>query len=124
MSYDERNLLEVLRAELTFLDSGGYEKDVPHWRAGLIFEDSPTCLNHGNPEHRRACSECLLSHMVPREDRFKRVPCRHISLDSNGVTLDDMYRTGTQAETKEAVRKWLTNTIAQMEKNVPKPQMH
>jgi len=124
MPNDERNLLEVLRAELTFMESGGYERDVPHWRAGLIFEDSPTCLNHDAPQQRRACSECLLSRLVPREGRFTRVPCCHISLDANGVTVDDMYRTGTQAETKQAVWNWLRNTIAQMEKSVPASQMH
>jgi hypothetical protein len=124
MANDNRDVLTVLRSELEFLEAGGYENNVPRWRVGLIFEDSPTCLNHGDPTHRRACNECLLSHLVPREARFTRVPCRHISLDSNGTTLDDLYRTASYAETKQAVWNWLRNTIAQMEKSLSTHTLH
>jgi hypothetical protein len=119
MAFDDRDLLTVLRAELAFLESGGYERGVPRWRAGLMFEDSPTCLNHDDPARQHACDDCLLSRLAPREGRFAAVPCRHISLDSNGVTLDDLYRTSSYAETKQAVWSWLRNTIAQLEKSKP-----
>ncbi|MDP9268955.1 MAG: hypothetical protein M3P27_11620 [Acidobacteriota bacterium] len=124
MAFDDRDLLTVLRTELAFLESGGYERDVPRWRAGLMFEDSPTCLNHANPECRHSCDDCLLSRLAPREGRFTRVPCRHISLDPNGVTVDDLYRTASYAETKQAVWNWLRNTIAQLEMSQPATTKH
>ena len=116
MPLDDRNLLEVLRAELAFLDSGGYEHDVPRWRAGLIFEDSPTCLNHADSERHRRCDECMLARMVPRAARFAAVPCRFISLNGDGKTLDDLYRSGSNDEIKQTVRNWLEQTIAQLDK--------
>ncbi|MBI2677710.1 MAG: hypothetical protein HYX28_02900 [Candidatus Koribacter versatilis] len=118
MAFDDRDLLRVLRAELAFLDAGGYDKSVPKWRAGLMFEDSPSCLNHNDPARHRPCEECVLSHLVPRDARFTAVPCRHISLDANGTTLDQLYRSATYEETKQAVREWLRNTIAQMEQSL------
>ena len=115
MPLDDRDLLDVLRAELAFLDTGGYEREVPKWRTGLIFEDSPTCLNHNDPARRRACTDCLLAHLVPREARFATVPCRYISLNEDGVTLNDLYNSATNDETQQIVRRWLRNTIAQLE---------
>jgi hypothetical protein len=46
MSHKNRDILEILRFELKFLEDGGYRRS-PHapWRAGYIFEDSPSCLN-------------------------------------------------------------------------------
>ena len=124
MPYDDPDILHVLRAELAFLDSGGYERNVPRWRAGLFFEDSPHCPNNAAPEHQRPCTECLFTRLVPRQARFARVPCRHISLDATGVTLDDLYRSASYEETKQTVRFWLVNTIAQMETSANAAAMH
>jgi len=45
MPRDERNLLEVLKSELRFLQKGGYGRlPCAQWRAPLVFEDSLTCL--------------------------------------------------------------------------------
>ena len=46
MLEDNRDILDVLRFELKFLETGGYSRlpRVP-WRAPYIFEDSPSCLN-------------------------------------------------------------------------------
>ncbi len=41
---DKRDVLEVLRGELAFLDTGGYRKAQRYpWRPNFVFEDSPTC---------------------------------------------------------------------------------
>src|SRR5216683_336770 len=52
MYKDERDLLDVLKAELAFLEKGGYGRS-PHesWRQPLIFEDSPTCMNFDSTEN-------------------------------------------------------------------------
>ena len=51
MASKKRDLLEVLKLELEFLKGGGYRKG-SSWRPQFIFEDSPTCLNYGDPERK------------------------------------------------------------------------
>lgn len=65
MPRDTRNALDVLKFELEFLEQGGYGR-LPResWRARLIFEDSPTCMNFNSKDHE-PCSECLLMQFVP-----------------------------------------------------------
>jgi hypothetical protein len=48
MQKDERDLLDVLRFELEFLEPGGYGRSPrTPWRPQYIFEDSLTCMNYG-----------------------------------------------------------------------------
>ena len=110
---DKRSLIEVLKAELEFLNRGGYQKT--SWRPQFIFEDSPTCLNYGGGRHERACSECILMALVPPEKRKEKVPCRYIQLNKQGDTVDSLYRSGTQEELESALRDWLTHEIERLE---------
>ncbi len=114
MAREKRNLLDVLRLELEFLKSGGYRK-LSSWRPQFIFEDSPTCLNYGHPEHRRPCSECVLMQLVPAEFREATVPCRHIPLDERHDTIQSLYRSATPEEIEMAVSEWLMNMIQTLE---------
>jgi hypothetical protein len=70
MAQDERDLLDLLKFELKFLEDGGYGRS-PHapWRRQTAFEDSPTCPNFGDPTRPHSCAECLLMRFVPRELR-------------------------------------------------------
>ncbi len=115
MAKDVRDLLEVLKFELSFLEQGGYGR-LPReaWRARLIFEDSPTCLNF-NSRDRQPCCECALMPLVPEKARDARTPCDYIPLNATGDTLDSLYRTGTQREIEEAVGAWLRATIQKLE---------
>jgi len=115
MAHDDRNPLNVLKAELQFLESGGYRHSPPG-RTQFIFEDSPTCLNHGRPERPVSCSECLLINFVPEDCRNEQVPCRHIPLNSQGFSIDTYYRLGTQNEVEEAVATWLRKKINELER--------
>src|SRR5713226_4304643 len=101
MYKDERDLLDVLKAELAFLEKGGYGRS-PHesWRQPLVFEDSPTCMNFDSKENPGPCSACILMQLVPPEHRSEKIPCRHIPLDSTGQTLDSLYRYDNQYETE------------------------
>ena len=46
MNNDKRNLVTVLKAELEFVEKGGYRNiSLSAWRPQFIFQDSPTCLN-------------------------------------------------------------------------------
>jgi len=117
MSKDDRDLLEVLKFELRFLQKGGYGRlpRVP-WRAPLVFEDSPTCLNYNAREDRAPCSDCLLMQFVPEDRRSAKVPCRQIVFNAAGQTLESLYDWGTQLEIEEAVESWLKNAIQRLEK--------
>jgi hypothetical protein len=115
MPKDDRDLLEVLKFELEFLEQGGYGR-LPReaWRPRFIFEDSPTCMNF-NSKDREPCSECLLMQFVPENARTEQTPCIHIPLSPSGETLDSLYRTGTQLEIEEALGMWLRTTIQRLE---------
>ena len=115
MVHDERDLLKVLKLELAFLECGGYRNGDRSWRPALIFEDSPTCLSFNDPKHTWPCGGCFLSQLAPREFRFEAAPCRHVSLNDQGETVDSFYRTGTQRECEAAVRSWLQDTIRRIE---------
>jgi hypothetical protein len=116
MSHKNRDILEILRFELKFLEDGGYGRS-PHapWRAPYIFEDSPSCLNFNDSAGPHPCSECLLTQLVPPELRGQDVPCRFIPLNDEGQTVDSFYRTGTQIELEDALRDWLRGEISRIE---------
>ena len=115
MPRDDRNLLDVLKFELEFLEQGGYGR-LPReaWRPRFVFEDSPTCMNF-NSKDREPCSECLLMQFVPEEARKEQTPCIHILLSLSGETLESLYRTGTQQEIEIALGDWLRATIHRLE---------
>jgi hypothetical protein len=116
MPKDDRNTLEVLRAELNFVEKGGYGRSPREpWRATLVFEDSPTCMNYDTKEHRTPCAECLLMQFVPADKMGEAVPCRHIPLTEEGDDLIQLYRGGTEQEIEEALAKWLKKAIAKVE---------
>jgi hypothetical protein len=119
MARDDRDLLELLKFELKFLEDGGYGRS-PHtpWRRPLVFEDSLTCPNFGDPAHTHPCSECLLMEFVPAELKDQVSPCRLIPLTPKGETADYFYRCGTQLELEEALAGWLRDQISQIEEQL------
>jgi hypothetical protein len=114
MSEDKRDVLEVLRYELNFLEQGGYGNwySTP-WGPASIFQDSLTCPNHGDPTRPHACRECLLYDFVPEEYRTDDVPCHHIPLNRHEVTVATPNQ--TEEELRENVKHWLKRTIAKIE---------
>src|SRR6266536_3653548 len=122
MTNDKRDLLTVLRAELEFLESGGYRNAArASWRPQFVFQDSPTCLNF-DPTQARPCSECILTQLVPEDTQRKKFPCRYIPLNERGETIDSFYRSGTQEELESELRRWLKATIERLEKQKAKSQ--
>jgi len=116
MPQDDRNTLDVLKAELNFVKKGGYGRSPREpWRAQLFLEDSPTCMNYDTQEHRTPCTECLLTQFVPADKCREKVPCRHIPLTFGGDTLLQLYRGGTEQEIEEALTNWLQREIAKLE---------
>lgn len=123
MLQDRKELVKILKEELEFIEKGGYRKPGhAAWRPQFVFQDSPTCLNFGNVGERRPCEECALIEFVPAARHQEKFPCRHIPLDEAGVTLDSLYRTGTEEETYAAVAKWLKAKIKSLEGERPEGQ--
>jgi hypothetical protein len=116
MTQEPNDLLDLLKFELKFLEDGGYGRS-PHtpWRRQLIFEDSLTCPNFGDPARPHPCSECLLMRFVPSEVKDQASPCRLIPLTEKGETIDYFYRCGTQLELEEALSSWLRKQVSSIE---------
>jgi hypothetical protein len=117
MSDDKRDILEVLKFELQFLEQGGYGRSVrTPWKPTSVFQDSPSCLNFNDPARPHECSECLLTDFVPSNLKDETVSCHFIPLNEEGQTVHGLERQGTQLEIEEALKKWLRTMIAQLEK--------
>ena len=116
---DQFELLAELKAELAFIEKGGYRRPaLDVWRARSVFQDSPICPNfrlHSRPE---PCHECVLVQFVPPESRDRRIPCHHIPLTEAGDTIDSAERWADQNELEAMVVKWLRGAIEQLEKAV------
>ena len=116
MHKDERDLLDVLKFELAFLEKGGYGRSPREpWRPRYIFEDSPSCMNYDCKDNPEPCSHCVLTQLVPPDLRNEKIPCRHIPLNALGENLDSLYRYDDQREIEETVENWLRATIAKLE---------
>ena len=116
MATDERDVLELLKRELAYIEDGGYSRTLhTPWLTASVFEDSPTCLNHGDPGHRRPCDECLLTALVPREHLADRVPCHFIPLNGEGETVHFLEQNETQAVLQAKVKDWLRRMIGVLE---------
>jgi hypothetical protein len=116
MSDDKRDILEVLKFEINFLEQGGYGRSVrTPWKPTSIFQDSLSCINFNDPERPHPCNECLLTDFVPQERQGESVPCHHIPLNSAGETVDTMERQCNQVELEETLKNWLRETIRRIE---------
>ena len=117
MARDARDILEILKFELNFLLDGGYGRS-PHqpWRAPAVFEDSPLCPNFCDPSRPHPCESCLMEQFVPQGQQGERIPCRFIPLTNDGRTVEDLYRTASQAEMEEALAQWLRDQIQKIER--------
>jgi hypothetical protein len=118
VSEDKRDILEVLKFELSFLEQGGYGRSVrTPWKPTSVFQDSLSCINFNDPERPHQCSQCLLTDFVPLARLGEDVPCHHIPLNPNGETVETMERQATQLELEETVKEWLRQTIEKIERD-------
>ena len=116
MSTDDRDILDTLRAELSYIEAGGYGRRVrtPHLPTS-VFQDSLTCINFGYPYRAHPCSECFLSDFVPAEAQTAPVPCHHIPLDADGTTVEELDARDNESRKEEAVKRWLRERISEIE---------
>ena len=121
MTKDDRDKLQVLKAELDFIEKGGYGRSVKTpWQPTSIFQDSLSCLNLGDPERTHPCDECLLIDFVPADQRAGNVPCHHIAL-SPGETVEELEWREDRQQLEAAVKKWLCAEIKQIEQERAAP---
>lgn len=121
MRRDDAEILKIFKFELKFLEDGGYHRSRARWRASYVFEDSPTCINFDQATRPHPCSNCSLIEFVPPRFRNQSAPCRFISLNDVGQTVDDFYRCGTQIELEDALACWLRTQVQQILRN-PTPE--
>jgi hypothetical protein len=116
MSESRRDVLELLKKELAFLDRGGYRRSPSFpWRARYIFEESPSCPNFADRTRSHRCTDCWLMEFVAPDLRSEQVPCRFVELTATGVTVDSLYRCGTLPESEQALRQWLRQRVRELE---------
>ncbi len=113
---DQRDVLDVLKFELHFIEQGGYGRSVrTPWNPTSVFQDSLSCINFNEPDRPHPCTECLLNDMVPVSRWEEDVPCHHIPLNEQGETVYTMERQYPQHELEEKVKTWLRATIHRLE---------
>jgi hypothetical protein len=116
MERQKQDILELLKAELNFLEKGGYGRSVrAPWQPTSVFQDSLSCLNYADPDRPYPCEACVLTSFVPPEDRTESVPCHHIPLNQSGETVEAIERRGDRQELEESLKAWLRAKIAQIE---------
>ena len=116
MATDDRDILELLKQELSFIEEGGYGRSVrAPWLPKSIFQDSLSCLNYGYPYRAHPCSECRLLDFVASEDRSQPVPCHFIPLNEAGNTIEELETNSNEVITQGVVKSWLKGKINQLE---------
>ena len=116
MTTDDRDILELLRDELDFIEKGGYGRSVrTPWHEKSTFQDSLSCINYGYPYRAHPCNECHLIEFVRPEDRTQPVPCHCIPLNTDGDTIQELELQDNQAKLEHEVTDWLRNKIKEIE---------
>jgi hypothetical protein len=117
MSTDDRDILEVLQAELDLLEKGGYGRSPrTPWKAKSPFQDSLTCINYMYLKKAHPCSECHLIDFVPGDRRSEEIPCHFIPLNESGETLEQLEGEDNQQKLEEALKAWLRARIKEIKK--------
>jgi hypothetical protein len=116
MTTDERDILELLKEELDFIEKGGYGRSVrTPWQNKSTFQDSLSCLNYGYAYRAHPCNKCHLLEFVSPENQSKEVPCHFIPLNIGGETIEDLELKENQAELEREVSRWLRARIKEIE---------
>jgi hypothetical protein len=113
MANDERDILEVLKNELEFVEKGGYGRSVrTPWQPTSVFQDSLTCFCYPTHVHD---DQCVLMKCVPPDQRPAGVPCHKIPLNEAGDTIETLEAQGDQQKLEDTVKAWLRKRISEIE---------
>lgn len=116
MAKDSRDILDVLRGELQFLEQGGYRgsASVP-WRTKSTFQHSLTCVNFGYPYRAHSCNECHLMEFVSHEHQKEWIPCHFVPLNERGDTIDSLELEDNEEKLERTLKTWLLSSIESIE---------
>ena len=126
MAKDERDIVELLKEELAFVEQGGYGRHVrTPWLPKSAFQDSPICINYADPNRTHPCDECHLVDFVGEEHRCGDVPCHFIALNNAGETIEDLEARDNQAKLEATVKQWMRAKIKEIEdrRGAPAPSL-
>jgi hypothetical protein len=113
---DERDILELLKEELAFVEQGGYGRSVrTPWLPKSAFQDSLTCINYGYPYRAHSCSECHLTDFVDEKHQAEDIPCHYIPLNEAGETIANLEAQDNQAKLEETLKQWMRTKIKEIE---------
>ncbi len=113
---DDRDILELLKAELAFIEQGGYGRSVrTPWLPKSVFQDSLACINYADPDHTHPCSECHLIDLAASDHRSEEVPCHFIQLNDEGETIADLEAQDNQAKLETTLKRWMREKIREIE---------
>ena len=116
MAKDDRDILELLRTELDFIEKGGYGRSVrTPWKATSPFRESLTCVNYALPEKAHPCAECHLIDFVPADKRGEELPCHAIPLNAAGDTVESLQLEDNQTRLEESLKEWMRGKIREIE---------
>src|SRR5688572_17624260 len=116
MAEDDRDILELLKEELNFIEKGGYGRSVrTPWQPKSAFQDSLTCINYADPNRTHPCNECHLLDFVSPEHQGEEVPCHFIPLNDAGDTIEALELEDNQAILERRVKDWLRARIREIE---------
>ena len=116
MTTDERDILELLKDELDFIEKGGYGRSVrTPWQSKSTFRDSLSCINYADPARAHPCNECHLLDFVGPENRTQDVPCHYIPLNTDGDTIEDLELRDDESKLEREVSGWLRAKIKEIE---------
>ena len=116
MVKDDRDILELLKEELAFVEQGGYGRSVrTPWLPKSAFQDSLTCINFADPDRTHPCNECHLIDFVDSGHLSAEVPCHYIPLNDAGETIEDLEAAGNQAKLEATLKEWMRSKIKQIE---------
>ena len=122
MAKDDREILEILKDELDFIEKGGYGRSVrTPWQPKSTFQDSLTCINYADPHHTHPCNECHLLDFVSPEHQREEVPCHFIPLNEAGDTIEELELEDNEAKLEREVKAWLRARIRAIEEERLKP---
>ncbi|MDX6305066.1 MAG: hypothetical protein QOG23_1574 [Blastocatellia bacterium] len=116
MAKDERDILELLKSELDFVEKGGYGRSVRTPRkATSPFRESLTCVNYALPEKAHSCAECHLIEFVPFDKHWEELPCHSIPLNAAGDTVESLELNDNQKKLESVLKEWMRAKIKALE---------
>ena len=116
MAKDERDILELLKTELDFIEKGGYGRSPrTPWKATSPLRDSLTCVNYALPEKAHPCAECHLIDFVPTDKRGAELPCHAIPLNAAGDTVESLEFKDNQQKLEGTLKEWMRAKIREIE---------